>query len=664
MSGAIAAGRSPKRLPSGRRAERVTGPAVAAALALAALAIAANGGVKGFSAVPDTARAGGALLLLVTIAGYAPARLLVPRAMWPHLHLIVPLVGCATAGLALTALGFAGLPLAASLTVVLLAGTASAVVVRMRWGPARPSTAEVQAQGGRLYTALWPSYLAILAVASLLVPIFQEGYATVPGTNPDGMMAVGSAELLQQAGPTETDPALPVDRMPRLWRSKYPIYYVLAGASTLSGLDPIEAFAAVAAVLVALSAAGFLLLARHGLGAGPRTAVLAMALVVFARAVGYLAIHPYFNQLWGLLALPLVFLFGLRFIDRPNRRDGVLLALFTTLGLAAYPLMVVFPALLLAGAAVTARRSGGMRVERRPRLPSTWPGRVLAMLAGIVALPTALVLVLGVLEKTSAAADVLLSGDSLAKWRGDLTSYLEPGFFIGATGPAGYLAAGAALAAGIAGLRHLPRPAAAGFAAAFAGGIALAVFFGLREFGEYFHFKLLAFLAPLVLTAAAVWVGRTVAGGGPAARATAIAVAAFAGFQLFGLRDEVAHTGRQLERAHFELRDAAGALAAGASVRIDVPHGGDHLWAGYMLSEHPLTTVAPLVGTTYPSIPAGRKADFIVADVRLALRPWPDSAGAPLFENERFRIYRMRPDVPGPDRSSRRMVEQLGADLD
>ena len=643
---------------------RLAGPAAAVALALAALAIAANGGVKGFSAVPDVVRGAAALLALVTISGYAPARLLVPRSMWPHLHLVVPLVGCATSGLALTALGFAQVPLDVSVAIVLGAGLVAAIGTRRRLGPARPTAAEIQDEEGRTYTTLWPLYIGLVVAAILLVPIFQEGYATVPGSNPDAMMAVGSAEFLQHTAPGDLDPALPVDRMPRLWRSKYPIYYVLAGSSTLSGLDPIESFAAVAATLAALAAAGFLLLARHGLGAGPRTAVLVMGVVALARSVGYLAIHPYFNQLWGLLALPLIFLFGLRFIADPNRRDAVLLGLFTALGVAAYPLMVLFPALVLAGAAITVRRAGGLRIERGTRTPATWRGRVMVALLAVVALPAALVLLLGVAEKTGSAADLLLSGESLAEWRGDLTSYLEPGFFVGATGIAGYVAAAAALAAAVAGLRHVPRPAARGLAAAFAGAIAFAVYFGLREFGEYFHFKLLAFLAPLVLTAAAVWVGRAVAFGGRRAAVAAAATAAFVAFQLVGLRDEVVNTGRQVDRSRFELRDAARALPHNASIRLDLAPDGHHLWAAYMLSEHPLSTLTPLVGTTYPSVPTGRKADYIVADAKVELDPWPDSAGAPLFENERFRIYRMRRGVPGPDLSSRRMVEQLGADLE
>ena len=536
--------------------------------------------------------------------------------------------------------------------------------MRRRLGPARPTAEELEGDRGRIYTALWPGSLAALLVAILLIPIFQAGYATVPGANPDGMMAVGSAEFLQHSAPAGVDPALPVDRMPRVWRSKFPIYYVLAGAATLSGLDPIEAFPAVAAVLAALAAGGFLLLARYGLGAGPRAAVLAMALVAFDRAVGYLAIHPYFNQLWGLLALPLVFLFGLRLIEHPNRRDGALLALFTVLGLAAYPLMVLFPLLMLAAAAVIARRSGGLRLGRRPRAPSTWRGRAALALAAVVTLPAALVLLLGVAEKTSAAVDLLVSGDSLVRWRGDLTAYLEPGFFVGVTGPAGYLAAAAVLAAATAALRHVPRPAAWGLGAVFAGGIAFAIFFGLREFGEYFHFKILAFLGPVVLTAAAVWSGRTVARGGSRGALTALAATLLVGLMVIGLRNEVGRTGHQADRSHFELRAAARGLPARASLRLDLVPDGSHLWAAYMLSDHRLSSQFPLVGTTYPSVPRGRKADYIVADARVSLRPWPDSVGPPLFENERFKIFRMRPGVPGPDRSSLLMDEQLGAGLE
>jgi hypothetical protein len=75
-----------------------------------------------------------------------------------------------------------------------------------------------------------------------------------------------------------------------------------------------------------------------------------------------------------------------------------------------------------------------------------------------------------------------------------------------------------------------------------------------------------------------------------------------------------------------------------------------------VLSEHRLTTLTPLVGTTYPHPPRGRKADFIVVDARLSPEAVPDAVGPPLLSNEKFRLFKMRADVPGADRASRRMV--------
>ncbi len=626
----------------------------AGAVAIAALAIAANCGVKGFSAVPEVVRGSAGLLVLVSAAGYAPARLLVPRAMWPNMAVLVPLVGCAVAGVALSMLGFVRVPIEASVAVVLIAGVAAAVVVRRRLGPARPSAEALQAEGGRRFTLAWPGYLALVLACILLIPILQAGYATVPGTNPDAMLAVGTAELLQHTAPGEVENSLPVDEMPPVWRSKYPVYYVLAGASTLSGLDPVESFAAVAAMLAVLAAAGFMLLARHGLRASPPAAVAVMGTVGLCSTVGYLAVHPYFNQLVGLLTLGPMLLFGLRFIDSPDRRDGALLGLFAVLGLAAYPLMALFPAVILTGAAVTARRSGELPLPARPRLPRGRGARAALIVAGVVAAPAAVLIAAGILEKAVSAAGLLLTGESLAEWRGDLDFYFAPGFFVGVPGPLGYVLAAAVLIAAVASLRKLPRPVATGLAAVFAIAIAVAVMFRAREFGEYFYFKVLAFLGPLLLTAAVVWLASLTGRGRTAAMAVGATATVFLAFQFVGIRDEVAEAGRQADRPVLELRAAARELPPGASIRIDVPPGGAHLWAAYALSEHPLTTTWPLLGTTYPSVPAGRRADYLVRDRREPLSR--DAERPPVFRNSRFEIYRMRPGVPGPDRSSRRMV--------
>ena len=631
--------------------------AAAGAIGVAALAIAAYAGVKNLEAVPEVVRGGAATLLLVSVAGYAPARVLVPSELWPHFGMLVCLVGCVSAGLGLTALGFLGLPFEVSLPALLGATGVAGLAIRLRLGPARPSPEDLAAAGGRRLTLAWPSFLAVVLIALLVLPVLARGYPTVQGTNPDAMLGVGTAELLQNAYPTAIEEDLPVDRMPLVWRSKYPVYYVLAGASSLSGLEPAETFAAFAAVLAALTAAGFMLLARYGLGAGPRATVLTMGLVGLDRAVAYLALHPYHNQLWGTMALGPILLFGLRLIERPTPRDAVLFAGFLLLGLAAYPLMVLFPVLALAAAAAAAHRSGRLRI-RRPRLPRSRAGRAGWLAVALIAGPAALVVGLGVGEKSGSAAELLLSGGSLGPWRGDLAHYPSPGFFVGVTGAPGYVAAALVLTAAVLGVRRFPGVQRAAFGAMIAGGLLFGVYFRFREFGEYFYFKVLAFLAPVVLVAAAVWLAAR-AGRNGAGRLAVAATVALVAFQLVGLRKEIAVTGVQLDADTLELRDAAARLPEGSSLRVDMPPDGRQLWAGYVLSDHPLSAPSPLTGTTYPHIPFGRKADYIVADLRRPADPWPDSEGAPLFDNGRFRLYRMRRSVPGPDRSSKRMVDTV-----
>ena len=233
-----------------------------------------------------------------------------------------------------------------SLTVVLSAGAGAALAVRRRAGPARAGGADLRRAGGRQHTLAWPAYLAALLVALLLVPVFQTGFASVPGQNPDGMLGVGVAELLQNTHPRGSNIELPIDSMPLVWRSKYPIYYVLAATSTLSGLEPIKVFAAEAAALAALTAIAFMLLAIYGLRAGPRAGLLVMTVIGFDALIAHLATHPYHNQLWGTLALPMILLFGLRFAEERRRRDAALLTLFGAVGLSAYPLMVLFLSLI------------------------------------------------------------------------------------------------------------------------------------------------------------------------------------------------------------------------------------------------------------------------------------------------------------------------------
>ena len=403
-----------------------------------------------------------------------------------------------------------------------------------------------------------------------------------------------------------------------------------------------------------------------------------MGLVGLDRLVAHLALHPYHNQLWGTLALPLMLLFGWRFLAAPDVRVGVLFALFLVLGVLAYPLMALFPALALVAAAIVQFRRGEAEWIRTLRLPRGRGGRLLAAGVVIVCVPAAIVLLKGVFEKSGGAANVILPGRDLSAWRGDLKAFPPLGIFFGAPGGevgpngvggvpswiGGIVGAGV-IGAALLGLRRLPREVAAGLAAMAAGGLAAALVFRLRENGEYFYFKLLAFLAPALIAVAAVWLAeqarsaRRVAAGG-----AILAAVVLSAVSLAGLRQEVRNTGAQLNPKLLELREVDELLPPGSSVRLDLPDDGSQLWAGHMLASHPLSATRPLVGTTYPHAPKGRKADYILAAGRFEFDPWPDSQGRALFDNGDFRVYRMDPEVPGPDLSSRRMEEGLGAELE
>ena len=90
-----------------------------------------------------------------------------------------------------------------------------------------------------------------------------------------------------------------------------------------------------------------------------------MGIVTADRTVLYLVEHPYYNQLWGTFAFPFMLLFGFRWLREPRRDTAVLFALFTLVGLMAYPLMLPFP-LWIAIAACAAVRRGPRVASRAP----------------------------------------------------------------------------------------------------------------------------------------------------------------------------------------------------------------------------------------------------------------------------------------------------------
>jgi hypothetical protein len=598
-----------------------------------------------FSALPDTLRTLAATAVVFAIGGFGAVRLLLPARLRAfELLWILPTGGCAV-GLAMTVLGFAAVPYPVSLATVLLAGAGLGVfAVRRRGWP------ELS-----LRRLAWPLYLAAVVLTVALVPVlFVQHYAAPVGTGSDAHVATGTAQLLQHAYPTSTDVSQPINWMPPTWRSKYPIYYAFAAVSSLSGLQTWQVLAILAAVLLAMAAVGMFLVAREVFGAPVAVALAAMGLAGLDRMALHTVLNPYFNQTWGFFALPFTVVLGWWVVQpgltrRARQGTFALLAMFALVLVFAYPLAAPIPAIPLIVFAFTERRRRIAARERVFRLSELYRGRRsliwMIPVAALLAVPAA-----GVIEKARGAAQVLLPGHSLQSWGGDIGHFIPFNYFFSLPGSAlGTILFVLVLGLAIRALLGRPRALTYGLGGLLAIGLLLALYFRQRHYGYYFHFKLLAFIGPLLLLIAAVGAGRLRRVG---VACLAVLVLTTAG----SVVQEIKSTGYQLPQATIQLSDWARALPGGASVRLDM-WPPDELWAAYFLVSHPLCSQTPLLGTDYPHVPFSRKADFIVATLT-AGRP-ADAVGAPLRENQGYRLYRENPAVPGLSFCSRQRQDRI-----
>lgn len=632
--------------------------AAAGLVALLALAggvdrVGGQGGPPSADALPAIARTLAAAVLLFSLSGYALARTILPTRLRADMWLFVLPLGAVSSALALTLLGFLAVPFPAGLAAVLAAGAGSAVHVRRRLGP-EPATGTPEARR----TLRWAALLAALIVAVAVTPLLRaDSFATVTGNNGDAHLATGAAVLLQHTYPSGTDIALPVDRMPGAWRSKYPIYYSLAAASTLSGLDPPEAFVAFGALLLVLTGAGFFLLARHMLGAAPEAAIVSMAMVGLAQHTLHLALEPFYNQLWGTLALPFTLLGAWLYLTEPGRGMLALSLPFLVVGSLAYPLLAPFTLAFIAVAALLVWR------DREPgdrpgwlsalRLPRGRRWMALGVVLAAVTVPVLVVLSLSAAEKVVDGVAAALPGGDLGPWSGEALGFLSLARAVGVSVVP--VLAPVLLGAAIFGLWRRPRHVAVPLALTTGGLLLAAAYLRLRTGGELFVFKALGFGGVMVLGLAGVGLAEAARAVGPRGRVPGVAAAALVlAVVVLGAREEVADTAPHLTRELVELRDWSDELPGGASVRVDIAAVGKQQWAWYMLADRPVTAAAPLLGF-FPYAPKGRKADYLIVD-RHTGRP-PDAAGRALRVNDAYVLFRMRPGVPGPDVASRRMID-------
>ena len=611
-----------------------------------ALGLAQYAGVVGRGGVAEALRVGAACVVLFTLAGFGPTRLLLPARLRRHEALWVLPVGAAAAALELTVLVYAFVPFTAALVVVLAGGAARGVLAWRREPGLAPSAAGDAAASWR--TMAVALYLAALIAAIALTPMFRGGFATVIGSGSDAHLAVGTAQFLQNHHPNSVDVSEPVDRVPLVWRSKPPIYLSFGAVAALAGLEPYAVIATLSGVLLGLAALGFWLLARELLGAGPWAAGAAMGLVGLDRMVLHTGMHPYFNQTWGYVAMPFAIVLAWHVVRHRSRGGLLLLAAFLAVVAFAYPLALPIPVLAAVVFLAADRRRRGLtivpRLHGRDRRRLLWLVPVAVLLAGPLN---------GVFEKLDTAQRLVLLNQSLSTWGGDLTKFFPERFFLGIEDSAIAAVAIPLMALGVVlALRRAPRDARWGLGAVLALGLAAALYFRLREYGYYFHFKALAFIAPLAVTAAAVGLARL-----RRPWMSVLAVVFLVGAFRDGAAQELAGTFDQLPKSLLELKRLDARLAPDASVRLDMTADGSQLWAGYMLSGQPLCSQRPLTGTSYPHVPLSRAADYVLVEDDLR-KPF-DAVGPPVMTLERYVLYRLRPGLPGGDRCSRKMVQTV-----
>jgi hypothetical protein len=475
--------------------------------------------------------------------------------------------------------------------------------------------------------------------------MFRGGFVTVIGNGSDAHLAVGTAQFLQGHHPTAVAPAEPVDRVPLVWRSKPPIYLAFGAVARIAGMEPYAVIATLQAALIALAALGFWLLARDLLGAGPWAAGSAMGLVGLNRIELFTGMHPYVNQTWGYMAMAFAIVLAWHAVRQPTRGGLVLFAAFLGVLTFAYPLAMPIPLIAAIVFWGFERRRQGRSLLRRPRLRSK------RQLLWIVPLFLVLLIPLqGVLEKTASSGRVLAPGYSLVNWGGDLTAFFPERFFLGfgepGTAGLGLLVLGAGL---VVALRSSPRDIRWGLGAVVAFGVLAALYFRPRDFGWYFHFKALAFVAPLAITVAAVglarlkwtWVG-------------VLAMVFLIGATRDGAASQIGATFDQLPKSMLELKQVDARLPPDASVRLDIPADGRMLWAGIILSGQPLCSQRPVLETSYPHVPLSRAADYVLVDDDWR-KPF-DAVGPPVMTLDRYQLFHLKPNLPGGDHCSLKMV--------
>ncbi len=383
------------------------------------------------------------------------------------------------------------------------------------------------------------------------------------------------------------------------------------------------------------------LVARDLLGAGVGVAACAMGFAGADRMVLHTGLNPYFNQTWGYMAMPfaLVLAWWLVQPDEPpgdRRRTGGLLAIFLGVCALAYPLALPIAAMPLVVFLWRERRRRIREGLPVPRIRNLYKGprSLLWMIPAVLVL---LVPLNGVSEKLNAANQVIFDpGHTLINWAADLRAFIPMTYFINLPdhGLFRLLMIVIVVLAFRELRRHQPRAVYIGLGLVLGLGLYFAGSFRQRDYGYYFHFKILAFIAPLLLVIAAVHLGRF-------RRVGPVVLAAFAVATATAAKAELDVTGRQLGKPTVELGDWVEELPRDASVRLDMTRRPAAV--GQLLHRRPPDVLeAPAAQDGLPARRRARvKADYVARRLRL---PAPAGGGRPGAPPQR----RLRPLPPRP----------------
>jgi len=487
--------------------------------------------------------------------------------------------------------------------------------------------------------------------------VFRAGYLTVEGDGSDAHLAVGAAQFLQHNYPTSVNVNEPVDEFPLVWKSKYPIYYDLGVVATLTGRQTYQAISTLAAIMLGLAALGWFLFARELLGVRMLGAVAAMGIAGFDQMVLHTGMHPYFNQTWGYFTLPFSLVLAWWTVRHRSGGALALLVLFLAVAAFAYPLELPIP---LAALAVFAALDPDLRHSAGAIRRRIWSSRRALWLAIPIAVALAIP-VYGVGEKlASGAVVVLLPGHSLGTWGGDLLAFIPPyEFFSLGTSYHWQLAVAVMLGFAYLALRNGPRELRIGIFVVFAVGGLAALDFSARTYGWYFEFKVLAFVAPLLVVCAAAGISRV--------RGPGVAWLMLGVFALTASNAALAETKKTFDQTPttlLALQTWSRALPRGDSIRLDITPG-EQLWAQDRFAGHPTCSELPLLGTSYPHVAFSVKADYALVEVGPTISPAPPltapygSVGPPVFLNSDYALYKLSPSLPGRDTCARGTVQTV-----